>query len=80
MVGHVTEITGVTERDRLNSADRIVVPFPFPDHSTSRSNRRGCCCFGNRKDEPTDETRKFVVFVPQLSRLENKERFRFSEI
>lgn len=27
---HVTEITGVTGRDRLNSADRIAVPFPFP--------------------------------------------------
>lgn len=38
--------------DRLNSADRsIAVLLP------NRLNRRHGCC-GNRKDEPTDETRK----------------------
>lgn len=48
---HVTEITGVTGRDRLNSADRIAVPFPFP--TIPRIVRVGAAAvaLGNQKDE-----------------------------
>lgn len=70
---HVTEITGVTEHtDRLNSADRSIAV------STNRLNRRHGCC-GDRKDKPTDETRKRTDCSRTLARrLErDEERFRF---
>lgn len=50
-VRHVTEITGVTGRDRLNSADRIAVPFPFSTIPRIVRIDVAALAFGNRKDE-----------------------------
>lgn len=68
---HVTEITGVTGRDRLNSADRIAVPFPFSTIPRIVRIDVAALAFGNRKDE-TQKLESTLAF--EIGN--DKERFR----
>lgn len=77
-VRHVTEITGVTGLDRLNSADRIAVPFPFSTIPRIVRIDVAALAFGNRKDE-TQLTQKLESTRVRTLAFEignDKERFR----